>query len=214
MDDLYLILGVDSDAKLEAIQERFRFLAQAYHPDKFSSPKHKQLAEEEFKKINNVYQILSNPRKRADYDLQRSRTTSYSRTDTNDVNRKAEETVRRQASEENKKKEEQLRKERANRERAEAKRRRPSTITSSEMVKAWRLIVHAASAIPNAENMGALLNSFKMIDIQGSTLMLGFASEVVKSKMTLEGKEFTRQIISEVLGITLDIQCIVTGSTK
>lgn len=60
MDDYYLVLGIEPDARPEAIQERFRFLAQAFHPDKYSSPKQKQLAEEEFKKINNAYQILSN----------------------------------------------------------------------------------------------------------------------------------------------------------
>ena len=44
MDDYYLVLGVEPDAKPEVIQERFRFLAQAYHPDKFSNPKQKLLA--------------------------------------------------------------------------------------------------------------------------------------------------------------------------
>jgi curved DNA-binding protein CbpA len=102
MDDLYLILGVEPNAKPEDIQERFRFFAKAFHPDKYSSPKQKQFAEEEFKKINNAYQILSNPRKRADYDLQRRRPASYSnysKPSTNDVNKKAEETARQRAQE-------------------------------------------------------------------------------------------------------------------
>jgi uncharacterized protein YjbI with pentapeptide repeats len=107
MDDYYLILGVESDAKPEAIQERFRFLAQAFHPDKYSSLKQKQLAEEEFKKINNAYQILSNPRKRADYDFYRNKPANYSRTNTNDVNKKAEETERQWAQEEHKRKAEE-----------------------------------------------------------------------------------------------------------
>jgi MinD-like ATPase involved in chromosome partitioning or flagellar assembly len=107
MDDLYLILGVEPDAKPEAIQERFRFLAQAFHPDKYSSLKQKQFAEEEFKKINNAYQILSNPRKRADYDSQRKRTINYSRTNTDDVNRKAEEAARQRAWEVQRKKAEE-----------------------------------------------------------------------------------------------------------
>ncbi|MBI5352013.1 MAG: DnaJ domain-containing protein [Chloroflexi bacterium] len=100
MEDLYLVLGIEPDAKPESIRERFRFLAQAYHPDKFSSTKQKEFAEEEFKKINNAYQILSNPSKRANYDLQRVRTSNYSRTNINDITRKAEETAHRHAQEE------------------------------------------------------------------------------------------------------------------
>ena len=107
MEDYYQVLGVEPQAKPDAIQERFRFLAQAFHPDKYSSPKQKQFAEEEFKKINNAYQILSNPRKRADYDLQRNRPANHARTNANDVNEKAEETIRQHAREEQKRKAEE-----------------------------------------------------------------------------------------------------------
>lgn len=72
MDDLYSILDVSPGASLEAIKERFRFLAQAYHPDKFASPKHKRQAEERFKRINEAYRILSDPEKRAKYDKNRA----------------------------------------------------------------------------------------------------------------------------------------------
>ncbi len=100
MEDYYQILGVEPGAKPEAIQERFRFLAQAFHPDKYSSAKQKQLAEEEFKKINNAYQILSNPRKRADYDFHRHKPASHSRTNPSDVNKKADEAERQQRTQE------------------------------------------------------------------------------------------------------------------
>jgi uncharacterized protein YjbI with pentapeptide repeats len=104
MEDFYQVLGVEPDAMPEAIQERFRFLAQAFHPDKYSSAKQKQLAEEEFKKINNAYQILSNPRKRADYDLYRHKPANHSRTNPSDVNKKAEEAERQRTQEEQRKK--------------------------------------------------------------------------------------------------------------
>ena len=100
MDDLYLVLGIEPDEKPEAIQEKFRFLAQAYHPDKFSSQKQKLLAEEEFKKINNAYQILSNPRKRAEYDLQRTGYSSNSSNYANNASRKAEEARAQQGEQE------------------------------------------------------------------------------------------------------------------
>jgi hypothetical protein len=71
MDDLYNLLGVPPTATNEEIKQRFRYLAQAYHPDKFSSYRDKKQAEEDFKKISAAYQILSNPEKRASYDRER-----------------------------------------------------------------------------------------------------------------------------------------------
>ena len=71
MDDFYAIFGVQPDATRAQIKARYRFLAQAYHPDKFASEAHKQYAEEAFKKINEAFQTLSNPKLRANYDRQR-----------------------------------------------------------------------------------------------------------------------------------------------
>lgn len=72
MDDFYSILGVPPNASVAQIRERYRFLAQAYHPDKFASDAHKRHAEEAFKGINEAFQTLSNPGLRADYDRQRA----------------------------------------------------------------------------------------------------------------------------------------------
>lgn len=72
MEDYYLLLGVSPDASQEEIKRRFRFLAFAFHPDRFGSPTHAKVAEETFKKINEAYQILSNPGERDEYDRQRS----------------------------------------------------------------------------------------------------------------------------------------------
>ena len=68
MDNYYKILGVDPNASQVEIKERYRFLANAYHPDKFPNDAHKQHAEEEFKKINQAYQVISVPAQRAEYD--------------------------------------------------------------------------------------------------------------------------------------------------
>lgn len=67
-DDHYSTLGVAPSASGDDIKSRFRFLSQPYHPDKFVTDKHKKDAEEEFKRINSAYQVLSNPRERARYD--------------------------------------------------------------------------------------------------------------------------------------------------
>ncbi len=68
MENYYKIMGVDPQTSPTELKERFRFLANAYHPDKFVSPGHKKNAETEFKKINQAYQVLSDPIKRADYN--------------------------------------------------------------------------------------------------------------------------------------------------
>ncbi|MCX6059864.1 MAG: J domain-containing protein [Chloroflexi bacterium] len=68
MENFYNILGVAPNATTEETKERYRFLAQAYHPDKFATLGHKKLAEEQFKKINEAYQILADPTKREQYN--------------------------------------------------------------------------------------------------------------------------------------------------
>jgi curved DNA-binding protein CbpA len=74
-DDHYNTLGVAPSASGDDIKSRFRFLSQAYHPDKFGTEKHKKEAEEEFKRINSAYQVLSDPTERSRYDA--SRTGSF-----------------------------------------------------------------------------------------------------------------------------------------
>jgi curved DNA-binding protein CbpA len=71
-EDLYHILGVDSNVAPEKIKEQFRFLAQAFHPDKHASPAHKARAGEMLRKITEAYRILSDPLQRAAYDKKRS----------------------------------------------------------------------------------------------------------------------------------------------
>ncbi|MGD2253647.1 MAG: DnaJ C-terminal domain-containing protein [Anaerolineales bacterium] len=63
--DYYEILGVERNADIKEIKRAFRKLAQQYHPDK--NPNDKQ-AEETFKEINEAYEVLKDPTKRAKYD--------------------------------------------------------------------------------------------------------------------------------------------------
>jgi uncharacterized membrane protein YsdA (DUF1294 family) len=64
LKDYYAILGVPRNATPEEIREAYRRLAKEYHPDKNPSPE----AEERFKLVNEAYQVLSDPAKRAEYD--------------------------------------------------------------------------------------------------------------------------------------------------
>jgi len=64
-EDYYAILGVPRNAKEEEIKKAYRRLARKNHPD--VNPGDKQ-AEERFKKIQQAYDVLSDPKKRAIYD--------------------------------------------------------------------------------------------------------------------------------------------------
>ncbi|MGH9435248.1 MAG: DnaJ domain-containing protein, partial [Terriglobia bacterium] len=63
--DYYKALGVDREAKPEAIRKAYRRLARKYHPD--LNPGNKA-AEEKFKEISEAYEILSDEKKRKVYD--------------------------------------------------------------------------------------------------------------------------------------------------
>jgi len=63
--DYYEILGVKKDASQDDLKKAFRHLARKYHPDLNKGSKE---AEEKFKEINEAYQVLSDPQKKAQYD--------------------------------------------------------------------------------------------------------------------------------------------------
>jgi len=64
----YAILRVSQSANFQEIKKSYRKLAKKYHPDKNKSP----LAEETIKRINEAFEILSDRRKRKQYDLEAS----------------------------------------------------------------------------------------------------------------------------------------------
>jgi molecular chaperone DnaJ len=63
-DDYYEVLGVPRDADDAAIRNAFRQLALKYHPDRNKAPE----AAERFKRIAEAYAVLSDAKKRAEYD--------------------------------------------------------------------------------------------------------------------------------------------------
>ena len=65
----YKILGVSEQSDEAAIKRAYRQLALKYHPDRNPGDKY---AEDKFKQVTEAYRILSDSRKRSDYDRSRS----------------------------------------------------------------------------------------------------------------------------------------------
>jgi curved DNA-binding protein len=64
-EDYYQVLGVDKKASADVIKKAYRKLALKWHPDK--NPNNKS-AEEKFKKISEAYAVLSDDKKREQYN--------------------------------------------------------------------------------------------------------------------------------------------------
>jgi molecular chaperone DnaJ len=63
-DDYYKVLGVARDAKPDEIKKAYRRLARKYHPDVNPGAQ----AEDQFKRISEAFDVLSDPKKRDIYD--------------------------------------------------------------------------------------------------------------------------------------------------
>lgn len=62
--DYYEVLGIDKNASESDIKRAFRKKAMEYHPDRNKAAD----AEEKFKEVNEAYEVLSDPNKKATYD--------------------------------------------------------------------------------------------------------------------------------------------------
>jgi molecular chaperone DnaJ len=67
--DFYAELGVAKDADQATVKKSYRKLAKKYHPD---STKGDSKAEEKFKTVSEAYDVISDPKKRAEYDEARA----------------------------------------------------------------------------------------------------------------------------------------------
>lgn len=66
MENLYNILGIAPNASTDDIKKRYRSLAMRFHPDRNSDAN----AEVRFNAIQQAYEVLSDVKRRADYDQQ------------------------------------------------------------------------------------------------------------------------------------------------
>ncbi|PKA59584.1 Chaperone protein dnaJ 13 [Apostasia shenzhenica] len=67
--ELYAILHVSPVASDEDIRKAYRQWAQVYHPDKYLDPQMKEMATENFQRIRDAYEVLSDEHKREIYDV-------------------------------------------------------------------------------------------------------------------------------------------------
>ncbi len=68
--DPYEALGVTKDADLSAVRSAHRKLALKHHPDRIKDEAQRERGKDEFQKIQQAYEILSDPQRRQRYDDQ------------------------------------------------------------------------------------------------------------------------------------------------
>ena len=69
-DDYYQVLGLSRGASADEIHKAHKRLARKYHPDlhEDDDPRDKKRAKEQFQKVQQAYDVLSDPEKRNMYD--------------------------------------------------------------------------------------------------------------------------------------------------
>lgn len=67
--ELYALLHISPQASDEDVRRAYREWAQVYHPDKHHTPQMQGIATENFQKVREAYEILSDERQRMIYDL-------------------------------------------------------------------------------------------------------------------------------------------------
>jgi DNA polymerase-3 subunit gamma/tau len=84
-------------------------------------------------------------------------------------------------------------------------------INGNDIVKAWKPLINA---LPKAQaNLGALMNSVRNIDVQGKTLILGMASDVLVEKLNKPDQiETIQRLIKDHFHVDLSVRCVVTNA--
>lgn len=84
-------------------------------------------------------------------------------------------------------------------------------VSAGEIIKAWKRM---SSALPKGQaNLSALMNSVRMIDVHGKTLILGLASDVLISKIDKPDQiDVIRKLIKDEFGVEMAVRCVVTNA--
>jgi DNA polymerase III subunit gamma/tau len=84
-------------------------------------------------------------------------------------------------------------------------------LNTGDVIKAWKQM---SISLPKAQaNLSALMNSVRMIDVQGKTLILGLASDVLVSKIDKPDQIASIQkLIKDEFGVDVIVHCTVTNA--
>ncbi|MBK7449733.1 MAG: DNA polymerase III subunit gamma/tau [Anaerolineales bacterium] len=84
-------------------------------------------------------------------------------------------------------------------------------INSNDIVKAWKPLINT---LPKDKNtLGALMNSVRNIDVQGKTLILGMASDVLVEKLNKPDQiETIQRLIKDHFHVDLSVRCVVNNA--
>lgn len=86
-------------------------------------------------------------------------------------------------------------------------------VTLEQLTKAWKQI--RALIKPQSPSLDGLLNSCRLLEVKNGILVIGFASELLRSKVDMpEQIEITRKAIVEVCGGELSVKCVVTNAKQ
>ena len=83
-------------------------------------------------------------------------------------------------------------------------------VSLDQIFKAWKQI--RAVIKPKSMSLDGLLNSCKLMEVKEGVLVLGFSSDLLRSKAdTPEQMEITRKAISEILKVDMPVRCVVSN---
>ena len=84
-------------------------------------------------------------------------------------------------------------------------------LDAGEVIRSWKQM---SISLPKSQaNLSALMNSVRMIDVQGKTLILGLASDVLVSKIDKPDQiEIIQKLIKAEFGVDVNIRCTVTNT--
>ena len=91
MKNYYQILKLDSSATKEEIREAYRILSHFYHPDKHKEEARKKKAAEKFIEIKEAYDVLSDDKKKEDYDLKFNQHSAHDNKEIDNLKQKIKE---------------------------------------------------------------------------------------------------------------------------
>jgi DNA polymerase-3 subunit gamma/tau len=88
-----------------------------------------------------------------------------------------------------------------------------STITLEQVVRVWKQV--CAAIKPQSSSLNALLNSCKLLEVKDGVLMLGFQSELLRSKVdTPEQMAITHKAIADAVGLDVPVRCVVSNAKQ